>query len=233
MKGIKTFFGWIITLILVSVMVYGIVIIYGSLTMEKQADDETVLYAMEKLDLEQINWYTLVLNTQVETEVSRDKIWHVFKQLEKWDTWSTLHKAAGWTYDKGWKKGAKFTQILDLGFPAGEVTSYEEVFHYVEKEKVIWLKQEDDVTSCHIWYFHILPNGGTRIVDVQVLNGITLGLAKPLVAGRWQEAFDESVRNLINRARNVKLQDNASEADNDLNDRRAQKEAESVYDTYR
>ncbi len=165
--------------------------------------DATVT-ALQKIGIKKPTWKTVIVTASQEVEMPAALLWETWSYLERWPHWSTpLHVATRWIGKPGWKVGATFEQVLNLGFPVGKLTSAETVSEIVPGEYVLWWKNEKGIKSCHIWQFERLsgnPNSITRITDVEVFHGTMMGLVKPLVSRRWHQMFEHSVAGLIRQA---------------------------------
>jgi hypothetical protein len=123
-------------------------------------------------------------------------------KLEDWPQWSIpLHVSTRWIGEPGWRVGATFEQVLNLGFPLGQTVSPEIVGEVVVPESVSWWKGAKGIKSCHVWEFTALAADRTQITNTEVFHGVTIGLLKPLAARNWQRMFEASVVGLIERAR--------------------------------
>jgi len=96
-----------------------------------------------------------------------------------------------------WAVGASFDQELGLGFPVG-VKRERATFDEFEPDlRASWSGDRDGVRSCHVWRFEPVQGGGTRVHDVEVFTGTTIGLVEPLVGKRWNRLFQASVDGVI------------------------------------
>ena len=153
--------------------------------------------AMRRIGVDQPEWRTLVISISKEVNVPRSVIWSIWAELPGWPRWSRpLHKSARWLGKPGWRTGAQFEQVLNLGFPVGERTSHERVESVSEGEQVVWRKEEDGIRSCHIWKLEELPGGRTRIINTEVFHGTSVGMIKILVGPRWLTLFELAVDQL-------------------------------------
>ncbi len=154
--------------------------------------------ALEKIGFEKPTWKTVIAAASQEVDLPATPLWETWSQLENWARWSKpLHAATRWLGKPGWEVGATFEQDLNLGFPLGKTTSAETVGAAVPGESVMWWKDAKGVKSCHMWQFETLGDSRTRITNVEVFHGTAMGLVKPLVAGKWQHLFEQSVAGLI------------------------------------
>lgn len=178
---------------------YGAVVALTDTMAGKDKELPTVERALRQIGLEQADWQTIVVAASQETPVPPAQVWQTWAKLEDWNQWSPLHTSTAWTNGTDWQVGAQFEQGLDLG-PAGKMVSHETIREVTPGESVLWSKDENGVASAHIWMFEALPDGGTRITNVEVFHGTLMGLLKPLLASDWQKKFEESVNHLVARA---------------------------------
>jgi len=161
----------------------------------------TIQYALQKIGLEQPSWQTVVVSASEEAGLPRQLLWETWMKLEQWPQWSTpLHVSTRWTGEPGWRVGATFEQVLDLGFPLGQTVSPETVGEVVEAESVSWWKDAKGIKSCHVWEFAALAPDRTRVTNTEVFHGVSIGLLKPLAARNWQRLFEASVTGLVQKA---------------------------------
>jgi len=153
--------------------------------------------ALPPLNIVQPNWKTLAVSASREVDIPRERIWEAWTQLERWPQWSALHTSARWLKGNQWQAGAQFEQTLNLGFPLGSMTMTETVGSITPGQRVSWWKDEKGVRSNHVWTFETLADGRTRITNLEIFHGASIGLIKPLVARRWQRLFEDSVNRLI------------------------------------
>ncbi len=88
-----------------------------------------------------------------------------------------------------------------LGFPVGKMTSEERVGFVEPGVSAEWGKQTRGLQTVHAWRFDPLTPSGTRITNVEVFHGFVVGMAKAMVAERWQRLFQTHVDGLISAAR--------------------------------
>lgn len=154
--------------------------------------------ALEDIGISKPTWKTLVVYASEETELPCEELWEMWGQLENWSDYSPLFEATRWIGDPGWKVGAKFEQTLILGFPLGATRSQETIDAVEPGRRVSWSKDKNGVKSKHVWLFEELPDGDTRIINLEVFHGTLIGLIKPLVKDRWTRLFKATVEGLIN-----------------------------------
>lgn len=151
------------------------------------------------------NWQTIVLFSARDTDLPPARLWAAWEKLEAWPTWSGgLVLETRWIDTPGWRAGARFEQVLDLGWMMSHVRSIETVGAADTGRLVSWWKDQGGVKSNHIWSFEPLPDGGSRIIDCEVLHGPLVGLARPLTEHTWQHRFDVAIDGLILAARRAK-----------------------------
>ncbi len=161
----------------------------------------TIQYALHKIGVERPSWQTVLVSASKEVALPRQSLWDTWMKLEDWPHWSIpLHVSTRWIGEPGWRVGATFEQVLNLGFPLGQTVSPEIVGDVVDTESVSWWKEAKGIKSCHVWEFTALATDRTQITNTEVFHGVAIGLLKPLAARNWQRMFEASVVGLIERA---------------------------------
>ena len=161
-----------------------------------------VMAAMRPIGVDEPSWQTVVIYASRDVELEREQVFQAWSKLEAWPSWARpLVLQARWIDAPGWRAGARFEQTLDLGFPLSHLHSVETVAAANPGHFVSWLKEESGVHSNHVWSFEDLPNGGTRIVDFEVFQGLLVGFARPMVEKTWQSRFEDAVSGLVSYAR--------------------------------
>jgi uncharacterized membrane protein len=162
---------------------------------------DDVAFCLEHLGVAEPTWKTLATAADAITDLPVDRLWATWSDLPRWPEWSTpLHLSARWASGDSFLPGARFEQVIQLGFPLGRTTSRETVRTVEPGRLVSWAKEENGVRSCHVWQFVQLPDGRTRVSNVEVFHGLPIGVIKPLVSARWRRLFQASVDNLIAHA---------------------------------
>jgi hypothetical protein len=164
-----------------------------------------VAAALQPIGLAAPSWQTMVLLTTRDTDVPPARLWATWERLEAWPSWAApLVVETHWVDPPGWRAGARFTQVLDLGLMMRRVSSTETIGAVTAGRSVSWWKDQGGIRSNHVWSFEPLPDGGSRIVDLEILHGVLIGLARPLAEAAWQEKFDSAVDGLILAARRAR-----------------------------
>lgn len=170
-------------------------------------DEVTVRGALGRLGVPHAGVGTLAIAAKTICDLSPDAIWRAWTDIESWPKWSRpLHVSSRWLEKRQWEVGAKFEQVRDLGFPFGRVLSIETVREVNEHQSVSWWKSEHGVSSCHIWFFEPLNNGGTAITNTEVFVGPAIALSRPMVRARWTRMFESSARGLVAFARTIRAE---------------------------
>jgi hypothetical protein len=163
---------------------------------------DTVGYAMDRLGIERPSWQTLTVSVQREVALPAEALWATFTRLGTWPLWSApMHLGTSWLGEPDWVVGARFEQTLELGFPLGRVAHRVTVRAVEPGRMVAWWGTVHGVRSCHVWELAEAGPGRTRVADTLVLEGLALGLLKPLVTARWRRMFEASVAGLEAAAR--------------------------------
>lgn len=164
-------------------------------------ESRAIKAALQSVGLSVPNWQTIIVCASREANVPRHVVWETWSRLEDWPLWAPqLVKSAQWHGADGWRNGALFKQVLDLGFPLGKETSIETVKTCLLGSKMIWWKKTRNSTACRLWLFEDTPGGKTRIIYVDITHGSTTWMIKPLVVSRWEARFDGAIEGLIIRS---------------------------------
>jgi hypothetical protein len=151
------------------------------------------------------SWQTVILMATRDTDLPPARLWATWEHLEAWPSWAgPLVAEAHWIDQPGWRVGARFEQVLDLGLVISRVRSTETIGAAAPGRFVSWWKDQSGIRSNHVWSFEPLPDGGSRIVDLEILHGLPIGLARPLTEAGWQAKVDAAVDGLILAARRTK-----------------------------
>jgi hypothetical protein len=161
-----------------------------------------VTRALQPIGLAAPSWQTVVLFAARDTDLPPAKLWAIWERLESWPVWAgPMVVETKWLDTPGWRAGARFEQLRDLGLLLNRVRSTETVGYVDPGHLVSWWKDQGGLKSSHVWSFEALPDGGCRIVDLEIMHGVLVGLARPLIEQRWQRGFDDAVDGLIVAAR--------------------------------
>lgn len=161
-----------------------------------QAEQDAVRDALATAGIAKPTWKTLVVAGSASSAASPQTVWQTLSMLESWPGWSPLHRGARWLGEPGWRTGARFAQTLALGFPLGTVVTTETVTRVVPGSEVAWCRDEAGVLSCHLWRLVPVTGGRTRVITVEVLQGLPAGLLAPFVATRWTRLLEDAAREL-------------------------------------
>lgn len=157
-------------------------------------------YCLEHAGRSRAGWDTLVVSGEAGTAVPAGDLWAVWADLEHWPLWSPLHLAVTKTSPGPLAAGATFDQRLRLGFPAGTTTEHVTIAELEPARRAAWAGSGNGIRSCHLWSFTPLPGGGTRVSNTEAFAGLPAAILRPLVARRWNRAFQDAVDGLIGRA---------------------------------
>ena len=147
-------------------------------------------------------WDTLVVSGAADTALPAQDLWPVWADLEHWPLWSPLHRSVTRTAAGGLAPGMTFDQEMSLGFPVGTTTEHVTLAELEPARRAAWAGAGNGIRSCHLWSFTPLPAGGTRVSNTEAFTGLPVAMLRPLVAHRWNRAFQDAVDGLIRRAGN-------------------------------
>lgn len=148
------------------------------------------------------SWQTMVLLAARDTDLPPARLWAAWEKLEAWPSWSGgLVVETRWIDTPGWRSGARFEQVRDLGWALGRLRTVETIGVADTGRFVSWWKDLGGIKSNHVWSFEPLPGGGSRVVDLEILHGPVIGAARPLAEQAWQRRLDADVDGLILAAR--------------------------------
>jgi hypothetical protein len=160
--------------------------------------------ALRNLGVEKPAWRTLIVSASQDLNLPLESIWETWSDLESWKDWSkATHLSARWVGEAGWQAGARFEQVVDLGFPTGVRRTVETVEDVQPMRHARWCKTSL-VRACHVWSFAPLPNGRIRVTNTEVYHGTLIGLIKPIVAAAWEKKFAASISGLAKAVRTDK-----------------------------
>jgi len=176
MKKLRQILAILAFLLVILILSYAATIFLSNPLAGKDREMAVINLALHQIGLAQPTWQTVVVAASQEVDLPCEVVWAAWTQLEDWPTWSRpLHVSTRWLGSAEWQEGSQFEQDLNLGFPLGLMTSTEKVGEMVPGQQVMWWKDENGVKSCHIWTFESLPDGRTRITNVEVFHGVAMG----------------------------------------------------------
>ncbi len=165
-----------------------------TITQEQQTNQQ---YALARLGKSAADMQTMTLEAARIILAPAAEVWEELTTLENWKSWQgELVLSARWTKGRKFEEGAEFEQLLQLGFPLGKTISRERVGESIPGELLAWWKEENGVASCHVWRLESLAPDATLVTNTEVFAGKAIPFLRPLVAGRWQRAFDCAVAGL-------------------------------------
>ncbi|MBL7489147.1 SRPBCC family protein [Frankia sp. AgB1.9] len=156
-----------------------------------------VAYCLERVGLAKPDWKTLVVEGSGTSKATAADLWAVWSDLEHWPNWSPIHRSVAPVDANTLSIGGSFDQELGLGFPVGVQHERATFDEFQPAAQVSWSGDKNGIRSCHRWQFQPTPDGGTRIHNVEIFVGTTMGLIKPLVGRRWNRLFQRAVDGLI------------------------------------
>ncbi|WP_406232133.1 SRPBCC family protein [Nocardia sp. NBC_01009] len=156
-----------------------------------------IAYCVTRMGQAAVDWRTLVVAGSGTCPASAAELWAVWCDLERWPAWSPIHRSVAVVDASSLSVGGSFEQELGLGFPVGVQHERATFDEFEPNVRASWSGNKNGVRSCHVWRFEPMPGGGTRVHNVEVFVGTTIGLVKPLVGKRWNRLFQGSVDGLI------------------------------------
>ncbi|HEY3782597.1 MAG TPA: SRPBCC family protein [Fimbriimonadaceae bacterium] len=167
--------------------------------------------ALSRLGMYQKTKSTLILYASAETSASPEVVFQVWSEIEKWPQWQKPFVTTARWADKDnheWEPGVKIELTYNYGGTLGKIVSKETVREVDKNLSVVWFKIDKGTKifnayplatrSCYIWFFEPLLNGGTNIIQCQVLAGPRPFMARMTGTGKKLSAvFKDMVDNLI------------------------------------
>jgi hypothetical protein len=169
-----------------------------------------VIAGLQPLGITTPSWQTMVLLASRDTDLPPARLWAAWEKLEAWPSWSGgLVVEARWIDTPGWRAGARFEQVRDLGLTLNRVRGVETVGVADTNRSdggrlVSWWKDQGGIKANHVWAFEPLPDGGARVIDLEIVHGPLIGLARPVAEQAWQRRLDAEVDGLILAARRAR-----------------------------
>lgn len=157
-------------------------------------------YCLGRIGISDVGWQTLIVQGSAVTTASPEQVWTLWSDLSTWPQWSPLHLKTTWAGEPGFSAGAQFDQTIKLGFPVGTKTQRELVDVLEPAVRASWSGDKNGIRNCHVWSFTPAEDGGTRISNVEVFTGTTIGLVRPLVGRRWNSLFQRAADGLARMA---------------------------------
>ena len=202
MTTMWSLYGMISLILLSGIIGYGAMILVTNPHVKDITAVSSIKTALRKLGVEKPAWRTLIISASQDIKLPVEAVWEAWSKLESWGLWSKdTHASARWVSEPGWKAGARFEQVVEMGFPLGRRRTVETVEEADPERRVRWCQNESGFRACHIWSFNMLPNGRLRITNTEVFHGTFVGLIKPIVASRWEKKFNAAVSGLAAAAR--------------------------------
>ncbi len=204
METLWSLYGMISLILLSGIIGYGAMILVTNPHVKDITAVSSIKTALRKLGVEKPAWRTLIISASQDLKVPVDAVWETWSQLEAWTDWSKdTRTSARWLGDPGWQAGARFEQVMDMGFPLGMRRTVETVEEVDPQRRVRWCQNGGGIRACHIWTFNMLPNGRLRVTNTEVFHGTFIGLIKPIVASSWEKKYHAAVTGLAAAAREV------------------------------
>ncbi len=162
--------------------------------------DPGTAFCLERVGKSAAGWGTLVVSGAADTVLPAENLWAVWADLEHWPLWSPLHHAVTRVGPDALAAGVSFDQQISLGFPVGTTTQHVTIAVLEPARRAAWAGDANGVRSCHLWSITPQAGGGTRVSNTEAFAGLPVGMLRPLVARRWNRAFQVAVDGLIGRA---------------------------------
>jgi hypothetical protein len=196
---------FLFSIVVIVFLIFGGLCLYSFMQppIEGKTSDEAraIGVALQNIGVEVPNWQTIIVCSSCEINLSRQTVWEAWSRLEDWQRWSPqLIKSAEWCEAPGWKRGARFRQTIDLGFPVGQIESAETVNTVIQGLTVGWQSKTESNNEGQVWLFEDVSEGKTRVTHVGILQGSVMWFIKPLIIGRWQAKFDSGLEGLMLKA---------------------------------
>lgn len=164
--------------------------------------DPTIRGALARLGLTSASASCLAVTSTKDTNLPPDVVWETWSHLEQWSRWSKpLLISARWLEGRTWEVGAQFEQTRAMGAPIGRQVTVETVREVNPGQSVAWWDGKGgSIRTCKVWYFELLPDGGTRVHCTGVFVGPLVFLFKFALRKNLQRGFDSAVEGLIKSA---------------------------------
>jgi hypothetical protein len=160
--------------------------------------DDTIAFCLREVGASKPGLKTLVIAASgTAAAAPPERVWAVLEDVASWPRWSPIHAATEWKAGDGLTVGARFDQVIELGFPVGRQTGHVTVAFAEPARRVGWTEDASGMRSCHLWRLEPAAGGGTEVADVEVFSGVPVALVKPFVARRWRRLFRGAVDGLI------------------------------------
>jgi hypothetical protein len=187
---------------LAGIVGYGAMILVTNPHVKDISAVSSIKTALRNLGVEKPAWRTLIVSASQDLNIQQEAIWEAWSNLESWGKWAQeTHSSARWVGAGGWQAGARFEEVVNLGFPGGTRRAVETVEDVEPMRRVRWCNSRIGMRTCHVWSFTVLPNGRTRVTNTEVYHGTLIGLIKPIVAGHWEKKCNAAVSGLARAAK--------------------------------
>jgi hypothetical protein len=197
MRTIRLLLGLLSTFAIVAMLWYAYEVFGTDPLADKDAYRQYVGVGLKALNASDVGWQTMVIASTREAEASRDKVWDLWRKVEKWPTWSAYHLNAFWRGEPEWRVGSTFEEVTRVGWPYETVRGVERIDLSFAPDRAGYVREEGGPPSYRFWRFEYFPGGKTRITTVEVLHGNEIGFLRPLIEKRWQTNLDRSLDGLV------------------------------------
>ena len=88
------------------------------------ATSPDITFCLKRIGKDTAGGDTLVVTGAADTATPPENLWAAWTDLERWPSWSPLHRSVTGTPETGLAAGASFDQQISLGFPIGTTTEH-------------------------------------------------------------------------------------------------------------
>jgi hypothetical protein len=153
---------------------------------------------LERLNLEERDWKTMIVGATVHSSLPPEAIWRELTDLDSWSKWCPMTRGeTRWMEGFRWVPGAQFQHEVELGFPLGSARTTAFVERVSHARALMWIEQRRGAKVCRIWQIDPIPEGGSRITCVEAASSLSTFATRPFSIGPLQRSFEESVNRLI------------------------------------
>jgi uncharacterized protein YndB with AHSA1/START domain len=197
MRTIRILLGLFSTVAIVAMLWYAYEVFGTDPLAEKEEYRQYIGLGLKALNASEAGWQTMVIASTREVDASRDKVWDMWRKVEKWPTWSPYHLNVFWRGEPEWKVGGTFEEVTRVGWPYETVQGVERIDLSFAPDRAAYVREDGSPPSYRFWRFEYFPGGRTKITTVEVLHSNEIGFLRPLIEKRWQANLDRSMDGLV------------------------------------